>query len=426
MAPYCYDLLARRLSLLAVGKTQHVKLTPRRTVAAVRALLPLILIAVHPLPTRALAAGATSVVPYVTFLGEADGHRTYAIHYFTTHSVESILISGARSSDLESIKNPEAVRRAKADDRAYFSKRGAELQLFRGKRAGTVDYKDTVNYRGTFHRHRIRVRIGSTFAYLVYDGHGLEGPYDLRVASADTFRAVHLGHTRGDYVPDEGPLITYSGRQIEQVAALHPELLLHSGDIFLSIYDWNAAYRETIEAFGTILPSTPLLIAASNHDQGWPASEHGFPVTLSFFRYFLSYHYAESTLNYMVDHGGYRFLVVNYLDYQHRAEFLERTLRAWITASPHPVVIVWGGSLHADRLTAFVREFPKVRLVLGGDGGGYRKERLSHGAYLIHNEELLISLVFTPRAIVAEVRDDDGRVRDSETVSAIPSQTASD
>jgi hypothetical protein len=410
----------------AVPKTNHLRAVARRIVAAVRALLPLILISAHPLPTRALEAGPTSVVPYVTLLGEADDHRTYVIHYFTTDSVESILISGPRSSDLESIKNAEAVQHAKADDRAYFSERGAQLQLFRGKRAGTIDYTKTVNYRGTFHRHRIRVRIGGTFAYLIYDGHGLEGPYELRVASGDSFRAVHLGHTRGDYVPDQGPLITYSGRQIEQVAALQPELLLHSGDIVLSIYDWHAAYRETIEAFRTILPSTPLLIAASNHDQGWPASEHGFRLTSSFFEYFLYYPYAGSTLNYMVDHDGYRFLVVNYLDYGHRAESLEGMLRTWITGSPHPVVIVWGGSLHADRLTAFVREFPKVRLVLGGDGGGYRKQRLSHGAYLIHNQELLISLMFTPRAIVAEVRDDDGRVRDSETVSAIPSQAASD
>jgi len=63
MAPYCYDSLARRLPLLAVAKTQHVKAVPRRVVATALALLPLILVTTYPLPTRALEAGPTSVVP---------------------------------------------------------------------------------------------------------------------------------------------------------------------------------------------------------------------------------------------------------------------------------------------------------------------------------------------------------------------------
>jgi hypothetical protein len=390
--------------------------------AVVLALLTLCLFA----PFRGLAANdgreemQAGVVPYVTYQGEKDGARLYVVHYFTPRSVNSILISSTRPDVLERLKHPDAVRRAETNDQEYFGEHGAVLRLFRGKRAGTTDSTDIVAYRATFHRHRVRVEPRQPFAYLIYDGHTFHGPHVLRVAWTPTFRAVHLGHTRGNYVPDNGPLVTYSPRQIREMATFDPVLLLHSGDIFLSIYDWKAAYRETIHAFQAILPSTPLLIAASNHDQGWPASEHGFPEAGNFFAHFLTYPYRLSSLNYMVDYGGYRFLMMNYVDYRHRPEALERTVEKWVTASPHPVVIVWGGSYYTEKLIPLVRRFPKVRLLLGGDGGAYRKVGLAHGAYLIHNNHLLISLLFTPEAIIADVRDDDGAMRDRQPIAVVP------
>lgn len=335
-------------------------------------------------------------VPWLTLWSQKFGKTTWQVNYITSGSVETIVLVAKTADALANVReDPETHERALADDQKWFLSKGTRLFVRRGKKPGRALSKEQFPYRSTFHRVKIDHPRGVPFAYCVYRGKGFTQPFEVPIADAKLgFSAVHVGHTSA--LPGRGAKEWefYPEHLIDFITSQSPSLMLHSGDAFVSAFDWELARRETLDTFSSVLPKLPILISPANHDLGWPQSRRGEQP--EFFRYLFQYPYEDDTLHYKVDYEGFRFVVINYLDLSKdgKREKAHALVEQWVSETKNPVVLLWGGSKMSlwAPMAAFATRHPNLRLILGGDGGRFRWEALDHGAYLVHNE---------PRGVVA-------------------------
>ncbi len=153
----------------------------------------------------------------------------------------------------------------------------------------------------------------------------------------------------------------------------------------ISPYNTVELRRETLDTFGQSLGSLPLLVSASNHDQGWPQTDLG---SGWIFRHLLKYRYEDGTLNHFCDFGPFRFIMLNYMEMSRKSHLpkVMKALDKW-TKTKRPIVLVWGGS--KKNLWPVIQEYaaskPQIRLILGGDGASHEVIKLRNGAIQIQN-----------------------------------------
>ena len=217
-----------------------------------------------------------------------------------------------------------------------------------------------------FHRHEFEnLRAGTSYRYQI--DNVFEGTFSTPDTSNE-FRLVALGHTHGSEPPDHYP----DELLVARVEELDPDFIIHTGDTV-----WRATYsdfaRHFFKLFSGVLAHKPVYIAPGNHDM-WRGPFDDF------MKLFPHKYEASKEAYYRIDYKNLRLLFTSYmtlgLPQSTQMDWIERELAS---STKEFNVVVWGGThLPKERNEAFfdLLSRHRVDLLLGGDGGGVRIERV--------------------------------------------------
>ncbi len=327
-----------------------------------------------------------SALPWVTIYRQRGNAVEYDINYLTDRAGETVIATSPDAQKLKAFMDSAEVKRNEKGALLDFqAPEGVRIIHYKGKGPGKTDQYGKIAYRSTLHRRPVKVPVGGVLHYAVFNGEQFAGPFTIRAPHKNHIKAFHVGHTSSIYRWKKDVVEYFPAPFIEQMSRGEPHLLLHSGDFMISPYNVEELKRETLGTFGTALGSLPLLVSASNHDQGWPQAYFGEGWL---FRHLLRYRYYERTLNHYCDLGPFRFIMLDYVEMKaaDRLPGVMKMLVKWMN-SGRPVIIVWGGSVKRlwPGMQKFAAHYPQIRLILGGDGAAHEIVKLEHGAVQIQN-----------------------------------------